>query len=141
VIALGPQAQTVLKPWLRLNLEEYLFQPREAVALRRTDRKARRKTPLTPSQRARRPKRNPERRPGERYGVAAYGRAIDNAAARAGVPAWNPNQLRHSLATEVRKRYGVEAAQVLLGHARADITQVYAERNLGLAERIAAEIG
>jgi integrase len=57
------------------------------------------------------------------------------------VPPWNPNQLRHTLATEVRKRFGVEAAQVLLGHSRADVTQVYAERDLGLAERIALEIG
>jgi integrase len=73
--------------------------------------------------------------------VAAYGKAIDKAAERAGVPTWNPNQLRHRLATEVRKRYGVEAAQVLLGHERADVTQVYAERNMGLAERIAGEIG
>jgi site-specific recombinase XerC len=57
------------------------------------------------------------------------------------VPTWNPNQLHHSLATEVRKRFGVEAAQVLLGHVRAAVTQVYAGRNIGLAERVAAEIG
>jgi integrase len=41
---------------------------------------------------------------------------------------WHPNQLRHSFATRVRKQHGLEAAQVLLGHARADVTQVYAER-------------
>jgi hypothetical protein len=33
------------------------------------------------------------------------------------------------------------ALKVLLGHARADVTQVYAERDLALAERVAAEIG
>jgi hypothetical protein len=49
--------------------------------------------------------------------------------------------VRHSHATEVRRRFGLEGAQVVLGHARADITQVYAERDLSLAERIAAEIG
>ncbi len=54
---------------------------------------------------------------------------------------WHPNQLRHSLATEVRKRYGLEAAQVVLGHAKADVTQVYAERDLTLALRVAAEMG
>jgi len=42
---------------------------------------------------------------------------------------WHPNQLRHTFATRVRKQHGLEAAQVLLGHARADVTQVYAERN------------
>ena len=53
----------------------------------------------------------------------------------------HPNQLRHLFATEVRKAHGLEAAQVLLGHSRADVTQVYAERNLTLAARVANEIG
>jgi integrase len=30
VIPIGPKAQEILRPWLRLNLTEYLFQPREA---------------------------------------------------------------------------------------------------------------
>ncbi len=54
---------------------------------------------------------------------------------------WHPNQLRHSFATKVRKAHGLEAAQVLLGHSRADVTQVYAERNEGLAATVAAKIG
>lgn len=54
---------------------------------------------------------------------------------------WHPNQLRHSYATRVRKQYGLEAAQVLLGHSRADVTQVYAERNEELAIGIASQIG
>jgi hypothetical protein len=35
----------------------------------------------------------------------------------------------------------LEAAQVVLGHARANITEVYAERNLSLAEQVAAATG
>jgi hypothetical protein len=31
---------------------------------------------------------------------------------------WSPNQLRHALATEARRRSGLEAAQALLGHTR-----------------------
>ncbi|MBP3957173.1 site-specific integrase [Gemmata sp. G18] len=54
---------------------------------------------------------------------------------------WHPNQLRHLFATEVRKGHGLEAAQVLLGHSRADVTQVYAERNEALAATVAAKIG
>jgi integrase len=54
---------------------------------------------------------------------------------------WHPNQLRHSFATRVRKEHGLEAAQVLLGHARADVTQVYAEKNHELAAAVAAKIG
>lgn len=54
---------------------------------------------------------------------------------------WSPNQLRHTAATEIRKRYGLEAAQVALGHATADVTQVYAERDLTLAAQIMREVG
>jgi integrase len=54
---------------------------------------------------------------------------------------WHPYQLRHSFATRVRKQHGLEAAQVLLGHSRADVTQVYAERNQALALEVAAKIG
>jgi len=54
---------------------------------------------------------------------------------------WHPNQLRHSFATRVRKEHGLEAAQVLLGHSRADVTQIYAERNEELAGSVAARIG
>ena len=57
------------------------------------------------------------------------------------VPHWHPNQLRHTHGTEVRRRFGLEAAQVALGHERADVTQVYAERNLDLAVKVAAEVG
>ncbi|AMV25118.1 site-specific tyrosine recombinase XerC [Gemmata sp. SH-PL17] len=54
---------------------------------------------------------------------------------------FHPNQIRHSYATRVRKEHGLEAAQVLLGHAKADVTQVYSERNDALAVAIAAKIG
>ena len=60
---------------------------------------------------------------------------------KAKVAHWHPNQLRHTYATKVRKAHGLEAAQVLLGHSRADVTQVYAERNEGLAATVAAMIG
>src|SRR6185369_5668350 len=51
---------------------------------------------------------------------------------------WHPNQLRHTFATKVRKEHGLEAAQVLLGHSKADVTQVYAEKNHELASALAA---
>jgi len=52
-----------------------------------------------------------------------------------------PKRIRHSRATEIRKDYGIEAAQVSPGHAHADVTQVYAERNLDLAIEIARKTG
>lgn len=54
---------------------------------------------------------------------------------------WSPNQLRHSRATIIRERYGLEAAQVVLGHSDPKTTQIYAERDFAMAERIMAEIG
>jgi hypothetical protein len=60
---------------------------------------------------------------------------------RACVPHWHPSQLRQLRATEVRRAYGLEAAQVVLGHARAEVTEVYAQRDLTLAVRVAGESG
>ncbi len=56
--------------------------------------------------------------------------AIERGCRRANIPNWHPNQLRHSAATEFRSKFGLEAAQVLLGHSQADVTQVYAERDV-----------
>jgi len=41
----------------------------------------------------------------------------------------------------VRKEHGLEAAQVLLGHSKADTTQIYAERNDALAASVALRVG
>jgi integrase len=54
---------------------------------------------------------------------------------------WSVNRLRHTFATTARKSHGLEAAQVVLGHAKADVTQVYAERDLALAVKVASELG
>jgi integrase len=76
IIAIGPQAQGVLRPWLRLNVQEYLFQPREAREQMDAERKASRKTPFTPSQAMRKRKSRPKRVLQERYTTASYGKAI-----------------------------------------------------------------
>jgi integrase len=54
---------------------------------------------------------------------------------------WAPNRLRHSRATIIREQYGLEAAQAVLGHSNADVTQIYAERDIEKAARIMAEVG
>ncbi len=94
-------------------------------------------------------KRRPKRRPGNRYDTNSYRRAIHRAVELANrkrekddqLPKWSPNRLRHSAATEIRKRFGLEAAQVTLGHATADVSQIYAERDLTLAAEIMRKIG
>ncbi len=81
------------------------------------------------------------RSPGSRYTKDAYRVAIQRAARRAGVAPWTPLQLRHTAASLIRGRYGLEPAQVVLGHSHAEVTQIYAERDLKLAVRIMTEIG
>ena len=54
---------------------------------------------------------------------------------------WSPNRLRHAAATEIRQQFGLEAAQVVLGHSKADVTQIYAERDLLRAVEVARRIG
>ena len=54
---------------------------------------------------------------------------------------WHTHRLRHNYATQVRKQFGLEAAQVLLGHSTADVTQIYAERDMDRAASVAAKIG
>ena len=57
-IFIGPKAQALIRPWLRTELEAYLFQPTEAEAIRNAKRRHDRKSPMTLSQAARRPKKN-----------------------------------------------------------------------------------
>jgi integrase len=141
VVVIGPQAQAVIAPLLlAAGPDGYLFSPRRSVRAFREAQRAARKTRVQPSQ-ADRSKADPKRSPRERYYRQSYVTAVRRACKKAGVPHWHPNQLRHLHATEVRKRYGLEGAQVALGHSKADVTQVYAERDLALAERIAREVG
>jgi integrase len=70
-----------------------------------------------------------------------FKRAIDKACYRAGIPRWAPNQLRHAAGTEIRNQFGLDAAQVILGHSKADVTEVYAEANMGRGRDIARKIG
>ncbi|MBM3969382.1 MAG: site-specific integrase [Planctomycetes bacterium] len=158
-VALGPQAQEILKPFLEMPADAFLFSPRKADEWRRVQTRVNaaarkpRTTPIYPSELIARERRRAERitqkrqRPlRDRYCTDSYRRAVDYAIAcakRNGMPVrhWHPNQLRHSRATEVRREYGVEGAQVVLGHARADVTQIYAETNAKLAEKIALQNG
>jgi integrase len=130
-------------PWQRVEAQPadaYLFSPAEAMAERAADRRALRKSRVQPSQLCRKVPA-PGRKPGEVYGVQAYGKAIARACKAAGVPHFHPHRLRHARATEIRRLFGVEAAKTVLGHSQLSVTEVYAERDLALAVRVANEIG
>jgi integrase len=140
VVFIGPQARAVLEPYLLRDRDAYCFSPEDTDRNRKAKLRAKRKTPVQPSQ-VDRSKRNPKRRPGRRYNTSSYGCAIRRACRKAGVEPWGPNRLRHAAATEIRKQYGLEAAQTVLGHARADVSQIYAARDMGLAAQIMREVG
>jgi integrase len=150
-IPIGPKTQVVLRPFLNLNTEAYLFSPKDAEAHRNAIRRKNRKSPMTPSQASRTKKKRPKREKREQYDVDSYRRAIkygikkvNKLRAKDGldpIPSWFPLQLRHSRATELNETFGIEAAAVSLGHAHADVTKVYAERNLKLAIQVARKTG
>jgi integrase len=54
---------------------------------------------------------------------------------------WHPHQLRHNAATRLRKEFGLEAAQVILGHRTLAVTEIYAEKNIAAAQEIMAKGG
>lgn len=157
IVFLGPHAQSILKPYLDRPGESYCFNPAESEETRNAERRAVRQSPMTPSQAARVPKLHPIRQPGNRYSTNSYRRAIhracdlaDRAAHRDApdvpaktrlFPRWSPNRLRHSAGTEIRRRFGLEAAQVTLGHSSADVTQIYAERDFQKAAEVMRVVG
>ena len=55
---------------------------------------------------------------------------------------FHPYQLRHTAATQIRREFGLEAAQLALGHASATITDaVYAERDAGKVIEVMQRVG
>ncbi|HUT10977.1 MAG TPA: site-specific integrase, partial [Thermoguttaceae bacterium] len=116
LIFIGPKGQAILRPYLLRSAEAYCFSPAESVKKHLAEKHASRKTPL---QYGNRPgtnrKRRPKRKAGDCYTRDSYRRAIHRACTEAEVEQWSPNRLRHSAGTEIRKRFGLEAAQVTLG--------------------------
>ena len=55
---------------------------------------------------------------------------------------WHPHQLRHNAATNLRREFGLEAAQLALGHSSALVTDaVYAERDRTKVMEIMKRVG
>lgn len=158
IVYIGPEAQKIVLPYLLRDAAMACFSPKESAAAVRRRRAANRITPpscgnVAGSNR----KAKPKRQANDQYVTASYGRAIARACDLAFLPPdgmaesdvkawqaanrWAPNQLRHTAATEIRRRFGLEAAQVILGHAEAKITEIYAERDASKAREVAGMIG
>jgi integrase len=140
VVQVGPRCQEVVRPFLKADLQAYLFSPRESRAAYQAQRAAARKTKRTPSELRRKRKPSASRAPASRYTVNSFQQAVRRGCRKAGVPPWTVLEIRHTRATEVRQRYGLEGAAAALGD-RVEAAAIYAERNHQLAQRIAHEIG
>lgn len=168
IILLGPKAQAILLRYLARDPSMYCFRPCDSEAKRRAEAHKSRKTPASCGNRpGSNRKRKPKRSAGECYTTASYRRAIHRACDKVfphpklgykfrsiftevqkkevhdwqAEHHWSPNQLRHTAATEIRRDFGLEAAQIILGHSTADVTQVYAERDIAKAIEVARAIG
>jgi integrase len=73
------------------------------------------------------------RRLGAQWGAAEAWRADHE---------WSPNQLRHSAATRLRREFGIDVAQSVLGHRLgSSVTEVYAEVDAAKVAAIVARVG
>ena len=145
-IFVGPKAQAILLRYLVRDAETHCFCPADSEVSRRAEVHASRKTPLScgnkpGSKQKKRGKRRPMLQPGNHYTTDSYRSAITRVCEKHGIEKWSPNRLRHSAATEIRKEFGLEAAQVILGHSSADVSQIYAERDLAKGAEVARRIG
>lgn len=161
VVCLGQKAQAMLRPYLSRPADSYCFSPAEALAEMRSARNALRRTRISCGNTvgSNRIRRKAKRSPRNRYDTQSYGRAIrracdaafpipnEIAGDKAAVKKWRnshrwaPNQLRHSRATEIRRRFGLESAKCVLGHASPAVSEIYAERDRRRAVKVAKKIG
>jgi len=144
---LGKPEQELLAPYLvGKKPEAAVFSPRTAMTERNVEKRANRKTKLTPSQKAR-DKRKKPRPIAEFYNRASYRRAIQygidavNRRLPDGekVPQWTPYRIRNRVATEIETKVGLDAAQAQLGHTSANMTKRYSDAQLAIREKLALE--
>jgi integrase len=135
VVFIGPRAQALLQQWLRENPDEFIFGPRQnRESLLRDHPKPRPRTEREKRRRTRRSFR-------DHYSRNSYLLAIRRACERAGVDLWSPNRLRHTAATKIRARFGIESTRTVLGHSDPSTSLIYAERDHDTARRIMGEVG
>jgi integrase len=147
VFPLGKPEQELIAPYLEGKTPEAaVFSPRTAIAERNAEKRANRKTKISPSQAARDAERaaNP-REYKEFYTQPAYRQAIEYAIAKGNrqlpsdeqIPHWYPYQLRHSASTATELAHSDEDAQALLGHRTVNMTKRYTHTQLARREALA----
>lgn len=126
IVALGPKAQAILKPYLNRNPEDYVFKPTEGC-------------------------QRPTKQMNSHYRPASYRRsiwyAIDSVnkkrkkKGQSEMGMWHPHQLRHNVGTQIRDTYGIEACQAVLGHVSLEASEIYTKKRIDLATKVVKELG
>ena len=125
VVCIGPRARAILE---RHRDTEHPFSPLAATYERIVEMRKRRTCPFYPSRDESYSRADPHatRKPRDHWDTCSYTATIQAACERAGVDKWSANQLRHSFATEVRRKFGLEACRAVLGHSMgAAVTDRY----------------
>ena len=146
-IALGEPEQKLIAPYLEgKKPDAAVFSPRTAQEERNAEKRANRKTKITPSQTARNKVRavKPSRY-GEFYTPSGYRQAIEYAIDKGNrrlpegekIPHWYPYQLRHSASTATELAHSDEDAQALLGHKTVNMTKRYTKTQTKRREALA----
>ena len=101
-VLIGPRARKILKKYRDGDFDGYPFTPARVIA-----------NPPPKNIRA----HLPVKRGTAHWNTETYTFAVRSACVNANVAEWTPNRLRHSFATEVRKKFGIRTAGALLGHS------------------------
>lgn len=111
-VAIGPQAQVVLAPWLHAAKDDaYIFPPAK-------------------------------QRQRQGYYATGYGQAIKRACRKAGIALFTPYCVRHQYRLRISREHGIEATRALMGHSSITQTSQYAAgQDLETAKRIAKQAG
>ena len=150
IVPLSQIEQKLIAPYLEgKTANQAVFSPAAAMAERYAERRANRKTKITPSQQARNDERaSKPRQYSEFYNRDSYRHAVNFAIAKGNkvlpedqqIPHWTPYQLRHAAATAMEiKSKGLDKAQALLGHKTVNMTRRYAHGQLVIAEEMARD--
>ena len=157
VKAIPVPAQLLLAEYLQRDAEAYLFSPKESQQWRYDNQiitsEKKRKTKVYPCELKRRERMKKQRRAtrdygkfGDKYTTGTYHQAVKRGFEKAeknnvAIPRWSPNQLRHSIATEISAAIGEQSAQRYLGHKHLETTGIYAEKRTGELVEVALQIG
>jgi integrase len=155
-VFLGPQAQTVLSPWLRADGEEFIFQPREAVAAKRSEWTKAHRSDTTRARAAANKRRaaakarkektgssrpNSRREAGDRYSPQRIANAVRRACKKHSIAAWTPYMIRHATATRIEEVADFDTARKVLGQRSIAVTQRYVHGDAMAAAAAMAEHG